>query len=426
MKAQAPRGTQDILPADQPYWDLVRDTAAEVAQLYGFQRIDTPMFEDTGVFERGVGEGTDIVEKEMYTFEDKGGDSITLRAEGTAPVVRAYLEHGMFKLPQPVKLYYICPIFRFERPQKGRFRQHHQFGVEALGEMDPALDAEVIELLWALYARLGLRGLSLQINSIGDSNCRPRYLDALRAYYQAHLGEVCDDDRVRFQKNPLRMLDCKVPSCQAVADHAPHSADYLCDECAEHFVGLRRSLELRGLRYDVNFRLVRGLDYYTKTVFEIWPAHGGAQSTIGGGGRYDGLAEQLGGRPTPGIGFGSGIERIILNYKEAHPEGLVPPAADIFMVMAGAEARDEGAGMGAALRAAGMSVAATYGDRSFGAQMKAAGGSGARLALIVGADELAAGQASVKDLLNGEQRAVPLDHVVPELQALLSRAGGRT
>jgi histidyl-tRNA synthetase len=417
---QAPRGTQDLLPAEQPYWDLVRTTAAQVAQEYGFQRIDTPMFEDTKVFERGVGEGTDIVEKEMYTFEDKGGDSITLRAEGTAPVVRAYLEHGMHKLAQPVKLFYICPIFRFERPQKGRYRQHHQFGVEALGETDPALDAEVIELLWTLYGRLGLTGLSLQINSIGDANCRPAYLEALRRYYEAHLGEVCDDDRVRFQKNPLRMLDCKVPGCQAVADQAPHSADYLCAECAAHFEGLRRSLELRGLGdANVNFRLVRGLDYYTKTVFEIWPAHGGAQSTIGGGGRYDGLAEQLGGRSVPGIGFGSGIERIILNYKEAHPEGLSPRAADIFLVAAGAAPREKATGLAVALRAAGVSVASTYGERSFGAQMKAAGGSGARLALILGEDELAAGQASLKDLANAEQRAVPLAHVVAEVKARL-------
>jgi histidyl-tRNA synthetase len=420
LKVQAPRGTQDILPAEQPYWDLVRETAAAVAQQYGFQRIETPMFEDTGVFERGVGEGTDIVEKEMYTFEDKGGDSITLRAEGTAPVVRAYLEHGMHKLPQPVKLYYICPIFRFERPQKGRFRQHHQFGVEALGETDPALDAEVIELLWTLYSRLGLEGLSLQVNSIGDATCRPGYLDALRAYYESHLDEVCDDDRVRFRKNPLRMLDCKVPSCQAIADQAPHSADYLCDECAAHFSGLRRGLDLRGLAYTVNFRLVRGLDYYTKTVFEIWPAHGGAQSTIGGGGRYDGLAEQLDGRQTPGIGFGSGIERIILSYKEAHPEGLTPPPADVFVVAAGPEVRDKATELTVALRAAGVRVSGTYGDRSFGAQMKAAGASGARLALILGPDELAAGQASVKDLASAEQRAVPLDHVVPELQAALS------
>src|SRR5579872_1257736 len=326
-RIQAPRGTQDILPAEQPYWDLVRAKAAQVAEEYGYRRIDTPIFEDTGVFERGVGEGTDIVEKEMYTFEDKGGASLTLRAEGTAPVVRAYLEHGMFKLPQPVKLFYICPIFRFERPQAGRYRQHHQFGVEALGEIDPALDAEVIELLWTFFTRLGLKDFSLQLNSIGDGNCRPRYLEELKRYYAAHLNEVCEDDRVRFQKNPLRLLDCKVPSCQAVADQAPHSADYLCGACAEHFAGLRRGLDLRGLAYNVNFRLVRGLDYYTRTVFEIWPAHGGAQSTIGGGGRYDGLAEQLGGRPTPGIGFGSGIERIILNYKEAHPEGLSSAAA---------------------------------------------------------------------------------------------------
>jgi histidyl-tRNA synthetase len=419
VKAQAPRGTQDILPAEQPYWDLVRDTAAAVARQYGFQRIDTPMFEDTAVFERGVGEGTDIVEKEMYTFEDKGGASITLRAEGTAPVVRAYIEHGMFKLPQPVKLYYICPIFRYERPQAGRYRQHHQFGVEALGEMDPALDAEVIELLWSLYARLGLKDLRLQINSIGDSKCRPRYLETLRSYYRAHLSDVCDDDRVRFEKNPLRLLDCKVPSCQAIADRAPHSTEFLCDECAEHFAGLQASLDLRGLAYDVNFRLVRGLDYYTKTVFEIWPERGGSQSTIGGGGRYDGLAEQLGGRPTPGIGFGTGIERIILHYKQAHPEGIAPLPAGVFLVAAGEGAREKATQLSVLLRRAGLSVASTYGDRSFAAQMKAAGASGARLALILGQDELAAGQASLKDLATGEQRAVPLDYVVPEVQARL-------
>jgi len=418
---QAPRGTQDILPAEQPYWDLVRATAAAVAQQYGFQRIDTPMFEDTRVFERGVGEGTDIVEKEMYTFEDKGGASLTLRAEGTAPVVRAYLEHGMFKLPQPAKLYYICPIFRFERPQAGRFRQHHQFGVEALGEIDPTVDAEVIELLWTLYARLGLEGLSLQLNSIGDGNCRPRYLEALKAYYSEHLNEVCEDDRIRFAKNPLRMLDCKVPSCQSTADQAPHSADFLCAECAEHFAGVKRSLALRGLEYNVNFRLVRGLDYYTRTVFEIWPAHGGSQSTIGGGGRYDGLAEQLGGRSTPGIGFGSGIERIILNYKEVHPEVLAAPAPRVFLVAAGAQERAAATRIAVELRQAGLSVASTYGERSFGAQMKAAGGSGAGVALLLGPDELAAGQVSLKDLATGEQRAVPLKHIAPEVQAYLSQ-----
>jgi len=273
--------------------------------------------------------------------------------------------------------------------------------------------------LWTLYARLGLTGLSLQINSIGDANCRPKYLQELRNYYRAHLNEVCDDDRVRFEKNPLRLLDCKVPGCQAIANQAPHSADFLCDECAGHFTVLRRNLELRKLEYNINFRLVRGLDYYTKTVFEIWPAHGGAQSTIGGGGRYDGLAEQLDGRPTPGIGFGSGIERIILNYKEAHPEGLVPEPADVFVVSGGNGARDKATELSARLRQAGLALAGTYGERSFGAQMKAAGGSGARFALILGEDELAAGQASLKDLTNGEQRAVPLDQLVPELKARL-------
>jgi histidyl-tRNA synthetase len=413
---QAPRGTQDILPSEQPYWDLVRSIAAEVAQQYGFQRIETPIFEETGVFQRGVGEGTDIVEKEMYTFEDKGGQSLTLRAEGTAPVVRAYLEHGMFKLPQPVKLFYICPIFRFERPQAGRYRQHHQFGVEALGEIDPGLDAEVIELLWTFFTRLGLKDFSLQLNSIGDGNCRPRYLEELKRYYASHLNEVCDDDRVRFQKNPLRLLDCKVPSCQSVANGAPHTADYLCDECGTHFAALRRNLDLRGLPYDLNFRLVRGLDYYTKTVFEIVPDGGGQQSTIGAGGRYDGLAEQLGGRATPGIGFGSGIERIILNYKAAHEEELLAPAPDVFLVAAGATEREAATKLSVELRGAGLRVATTYSDRGFGAQMKAAGSSRARYAVILGESELASASAAVKNLSSGEQETVPMSELLGKLR----------
>ncbi len=422
LKAQAPRGTQDILPADQPYWDLVRDKAAEVAGEYGFRRIDTPIFEETGVFQRGVGEGTDIVEKEMYTFEDKGGSNLTLRAEGTAPVVRAYLEHGMFKLPQPVKLFYICPIFRYERPQAGRFRQHHQFGVEALGETSPTLDAEVIELLNTLYDRLEITGFSLQINSIGDGNCRPAYLARLKDYYSEHLQEVCDDDRVRFQKNPLRLLDCKVPSCQHVANQAPHTADYLCAECTEHFAGLRHDLDIRGLAYHVNFRLVRGLDYYTRTVFEFWPAREGSTSTMGAGGRYDGLAEQLGGRATPGVGFGAGIERIILNYKEAHPEGLASPAPDAFMVVYSAEQHDAAGRLVGELRRSGLSVSQTYGQRSMGAQLKAADNSGARFAVVVAPDELAAHQVVIRELTGGgenRQHVVPLGQLASELKTRL-------
>jgi len=415
-RIQAPRGTQDILPAEQPYWDLVRNTAATVASQYGFQRIDTPMFEDTGVFERGVGEGTDIVEKEMYTFEDKGGASLTLRAEGTAPVVRAYLEHGMFKLPQPVKLFYICPIFRFERPQAGRFRQHHQFGVEALGEMDPALDAEVIELLWTLYARLGLTGLSLQINSIGDSTCRPRYLEELRSFYRAHLNEVCDDDRIRFQKNPLRLLDCKVPSCQGIADKAPHSAEFLCDECRDHFAGLQRSLELRGLQAQVNFRLVRGLDYYTKTVFEIWPAHGGAQSTIGGGGRYDGLAEQLRGPHIPGVGFGAGLERLVLTLEEIGAVEAAEPPLDVLFAVLHEEARPRIYALMDDARASGLRSDAAYGGRRLRRALELAGRRGAARVVIVGEDEWGDGEAAVRDMTTGEQRRVALDDLVSELR----------
>jgi histidyl-tRNA synthetase len=342
---QAPRGTSDILPDEQPYWRYIERAASEVTALYDYRRIETPVFEDTGLFTRGVGEGTDIVEKEMYTFEDKGGKSVTLRPEGTAPVCRAYIQHGMQNLPQPVKLYYLAPIFRYERPQAGRLREHHQFGVEAIGDAGPLLDAEVIDMAWRFYRLLGLGGLTLQVNSIGCKLCRPAYLAALKDYYKAHAGGLCEDCRARLDRNPLRLLDCKQPSCQPVAGGAPASADYLCPDCAAHFAGLKRYLGLLDIPFAVNHRLVRGIDYYTRTVFEVQPEEEKGQSSIGAGGRYDDLIEALGGRPTPAIGFGIGIERVILNLKkQAVPVPAEPPLRVLIIHLGEAAAGAAGGG----------------------------------------------------------------------------------
>ena len=322
---QAPRGTSDLLPEEQHYWRYIESKAVALAGRYGFHRIDTPAFEDSNLFIRSVGEGTDIVEKEMYTFDDRGGDSITLRPEGTAPVCRAYLEHGMHNLSQPVRLFYFCPVFRYERPQAGRFRQHHQFGVEVLGDPDPSVDAEVIELAWQLTRDLGLREVNLFLNSIGDNKCRPAYIAELRDYYSGFKDRICADCRGRLDRNPLRLLDCKVETCRAIGDDAPQSAEHLCQECQDHWDRLRGYLAAMEIPYEVDHRLVRGLDYYSRTVFEIQPVDGGSQSTICGGGRYDGLIEQLGGRPTPGIGFATGMERLTLNLKNSGVK--IPPSA---------------------------------------------------------------------------------------------------
>ena len=323
---QAPRGIADILPGEMSYWRHVEETALKVSSLYGYERIETPIFEETGLFVRSVGEGTDIVTKEMYTFDDRSGKSMTLRPEGTAPVCRAYLEHGLGNLPKPVKLCYLASIFRYERPQAGRYRQHHQFGCEAIGDADPALDAEVIDMAWQFFRSLGLSRMVLNLNSIGCKQCRPEYVAVLKDYYQGHTLELCHDCKLRLERNTLRLLDCKQGPCQQLADNAPKNIDYLCPECAEHFRLVRQYLEILGLPFIINHRLVRGLDYYTRTVFEIQPEVEGSQSTLGGGGRYDDLISEMGGKPTPAVGFASGIERLILNLKkEAVPVPTLPP-----------------------------------------------------------------------------------------------------
>ena len=407
-KYQAPRGTQDILPEEQPVWDFVRDTAAQLSALFGYGRIETPLFEEASLFTRGVGEVTDIVQKEMYVFKDRGGLELALRPEGTAPVCRAYLEHGMHNQPQPVRLWYWTPIFRYDRPQAGRYRQHHQFGIEAIGEADAAVDSEVIELLWRFYEALGLSGLTLDLNSIGDYKCRPEYLEVLRDYYRDKLDLVCEDCRVRFERNPLRLLDCKQERCQPIIAGAPPITEHLCEDCAAHFGDLRSYLDAAGIPVSLNPRLVRGLDYYTRTVFEITPPEEGAQSTIGGGGRYDGLIELLGGRPTPGIGFGTGIERIILNLKRQGIAVAQREAPQVYIAVQTPAARVPAFRLASELRGSGVATLLAGGERSLKAQMRAADAHGAAYVAIIGERELEDATVTVRRLATGEQEAVSL------------------
>lgn len=425
---RALQGFKDVLPEEQPYWRFVEKTATEVAARFGYRRIETPLLEDTAVFHRTAGEGTDIVEKEMYSFDDRADRegnrlNISLRPEGTAGVVRAYLEHGMFKLAQPVKLFYLnVPMFRRERPQAGRYREHHQFGCEALGESDAAIDAELIGLLYQFYTQLGLQHIRVYINSIGDRNCRPQYIEKLQEYYRPLLADCCQDCQVRFHKNPLRLLDCKEPQDQAKIAAAPRITQNLCEPCEEHFSAVKRFLDAYQVPYTINELIVRGLDYYTRTVFEFTSEID--KVALNGGGRYDGLAEILGGPPTPAIGFGAGVERIILELKRQH---IVPPAdlaTRAFVVYFGKtpEFKEAAVRVTAQLRQAGIKAEMSYGDRSRKAQMKQANASGADYAVIIGDDELASESVSLKDLqaqgmeIENKQIQIKQDELIAYLQ----------
>ena len=404
---KAPRGTSDILPQEQNYWRYIEDRAVALCRLYGYQRLDTPVFEDFQLFARSIGDGTDIVTKEMYTFEDRSGNILALRPEGTASICRAYLEHGLSNLPQPVKLYYLASIFRYERPQAGRYRQHYQFGFEAIGGVDPAIDAEVIDMAWQFYKSLGLDQLHLFLNSIGCKVCRPQYLDSLKDYYSTHIANLCTDCKDRIKKNPLRLLDCKKPSCNQVADTAPRSADYLCQECQTHFDAVRGYLDTLGFPFTINHRLVRGLDYYTKTVFEIQPAgEEGAQSALGGGGRYDDLIAELGGKPTPAIGFASGIERIILNLKKQAIPVPNLPVPKVFIAHMGEKAKSEAIKLTSALRRDGIAVIMSTGDRSLKAQLKQADNIGSSYTAIIGDEEMEKGIITLRNMKTGEQQVI--------------------
>jgi len=403
----APRGTQDILPAEQKYWHYVVSKAENIAERYGFVRIDTPIFEESALFHRSVGDGTDIVEKETYDFKDKSGGYLTLKPEGTASVVRAYIEYGLFNEPKPLKLYYLAPAFRYDRPQKGRFRQHHQFGGEILGDSHPLADGEMLAMLWQFYQELSLKNIVLNINSIGCTQCRPAYLKALKDYYAKNMDGVCLDCKRRCDKNTLRLLDCKEEKCAAIAQKAPRSIDYLCPECQNHHDTLKTCLTNLKINFQENYRLVRGLDYYNRTVFEAVPQDSsGQQSSVGGGGRYDNLVEQLGGPPTPALGFGTGLERIILNLKEQ--EVSVPEIyyIDVYIAVMGSSGQQQGLLLATDLRQKNYRVLLGSGEKSLKAQMKLAGKSNAKWALIIGEEEVQYKTAALKSLQSQQEQKI--------------------
>ena len=414
---QAPRGTQDILPEDIPYHLHVEETARKLAAIYGYQEVRTPTFEDSGLFRKGTGETTDIVEKEMYSFIDKGNSDVTLRPEATPSMMRLYLQHGLHARPQPLRLFQILNCFRYDRPQAGRQREFHQFDAEAIGEEDAAVDAELITLFWRFCEALGLSELSLELNSIGDPVCRPKYLDALRQHYASQEENLCGDCRRRLALNPLRLLDCKVPTCQPVANTAPAFTDHLCDECHAHFEQLLAALKAEGITPTINRRLVRGLDYYTRTVFELYPPKMGQQSALGGGGRYDGLAEILGGRHTPAVGFASGIERLVLNLKE---QGIEVPAASAVTAFVG-HVGDSAAAVAAAsefareLRGQDISVLRAVGQRSIRARLRHADAAGVHWTVLIGDEEVQSVTVSLRNMSEREPVTIPMNQALDRI-----------
>ncbi len=413
-RLEAPRGTRDVLPSEHRLRRRILSAAETTFDAYGFGRITTPTFEHTEVFARGVGSSTDIVRKEMYTFDDRGGRSITLRPEGTAGVVRAFVEHGMHKLPLPVKLWYTGPMFRYEAPQSGRFREHTQIGAEVIGSADPLLDAEVIALLAGLYAELRVPDVRLRISSLGDAASRGPYRERLTEYLAGHAGALPEDARQRMTDNPMRLFDSKDPQVAAVMAGAPRIVDALSDEAAVHYARVRTALDAVGIAYDEDPDLVRGLDYYTHTVFEFTCDRLGAQSGIGGGGRYDGLVSELGGPELSGVGFGTGIERIVLAL-EAAGAGAPPAAIDVYFAAVDDDARLEAFAMMARLRAAGRACEADRAGRSLKGMMRHAAAVGARRTVILGPRERERGIAVVRDMESGDQIEVPMSELEQSL-----------
>ncbi|NLG86461.1 MAG: histidine--tRNA ligase [Firmicutes bacterium] len=417
MLTTAPRGTRDILPEEAAKWQYVEEVIRDCCRLYGYGEIRPPLFEHTELFQRSVGEATDIVEKEMYTFIDRGGRSITLRPEATASTVRAYLEHNLHAGPQPVKLYYMGPMFRYDRPQAGRYRQFSQFGVEAIGAQDPSVDAEVITLVLDLCTRLGLKDLVVELNSIGCPKCRQEYRQALLEYLSEHKNKLCKTCLSRIERNPLRVLDCKEEGCRALTAAAPQMLEYLCSECAEHFKTLQQCLHAVGAKYELNPALVRGLDYYTKTVFEVTWSGLGAQTAICGGGRYDGLVQECGGPPTPGVGFAMGLDRLLIALEQM---GISIPTVNkptvYVAALTNADNKDAFALL-TILRRAGIAADKDYRQASLRAQLKAANRSGAKWTVIVGGEEKKRGAVVIRDMETGEQTEVPQDQLVSILKS---------
>ena len=416
MVIQAPKGTKDILPKEIYKWQYIESVIAQLCKEFGYKEIRIPVFEHTELFRRGVGDTTDVVQKEMYTFTDKGGRSITLRPEGTAGVVRSYIENGMASLPQPIKLYYNITAYRYENVQKGRYREFNQFGVEAFGAAGPSIDVEIISMVDTLFKRLGLKGIKLNINSIGCPSCRKEYNLKLREFLKPLLPELCPDCNNRFEKNPLRILDCKNKNCKSMVKQAPALLDNVCDDCRKHFEGLKEGLDNLGIEYEVNKNIVRGLDYYTRTVFEFISSNMGAQDTICGGGRYDGLVESCGGESTPGIGFAIGKERLLMEIDSQGINIPEPGGIDIYIASVGEAADRFAEKLVYQLRNAGIVAEKDLMNRSLKAQMKYADKIGATYTIVIGDNEIESNKTVLKNMKTGEQKDVSLDSILNRLK----------
>ncbi len=408
MLTKAPKGTMDILPDISYKWQYIEEEIRKICKEFGVKEVRTPVFEHTELFQRGVGDTTDVVEKEMYTFNDKGDRSITLRPEGTASAVRSFIEHGLFNNPQPTKLFYQISCYRYEKPQAGRYREFHQFGVEYFGTQSPTVDAEMIALPWTLYKRLGLTNLTVNINSIGCPKCRKAYNTKLKDYLKPHYEELCETCKNRFDRNPMRIMDCKSSVCKGIVEGAPLLIDCICDECANHFESVKKYLEAMDIPYQIDPYIVRGLDYYTKTVFEITAQNENSNGTICGGGRYDGLVEELGGNPTPACGFALGMERLILTMQEQGIEIEDTDIPDIYVGNIGEENTFFVQKLVADLRDLGIRADRDHLSRSVKAQMKYANKLNAKFTVIIGDDEIAAKKVNVKNMADGVQTEIEL------------------
>ena len=419
MNIQAPKGTKDVVPQESGKWQYLESVIRGVAAKYGINEVRTPVIEHTELFARGVGDTTDIVQKEMYTFSDKGGRSITLKPEGTAGVVRMYIENKLFNEAQPTKMYYLYnPIFRYERPQAGRLREHHQFGIEVFGSPEASVDAECISVAVEVLEKIGLKNLEVKLNSIGCPECRPKYNAALKAYLEAHKDSLCSTCVERLERNPLRILDCKNDECKEICRNAPHVLDWLCDDCAGHFEKLKKYLEIIGIKYSVDPMIVRGLDYYTKTVFEIVSSDIGSQSAVGGGGRYDLLVGQLGGTPTPAVGFGMGMERVLLVAQNQGVKFPEPSPFDLYVVSAGEKAYDAAYKLTSDIRGYGMKADCDHMGRSVKAQFKYAGKLNVRYVATIGDEELETNTVRLKEMASGIEETVNINDVKTRIREL--------
>lgn len=416
------KGTEDVLPKDSYRWQFVEDVMRKESAAYGFKEIRTPVFEHTELFARGVGQTTDVVQKEMYTFDTKGGESVTLRPEGTAGAARAVLEHGLVNDSLPIKASYFVSCYRYEKPQAGRLREFHQFGLECYGTQSPAADAELICAAQSIFDRLGIKQLRLEINSIGCPTCRAEYHKALKEYFYGYKDELCETCNSRLEKNPMRILDCKSPVCSKIAQGAPKITDYLCDECKEHFASVQKYLDAAGVEYTVNPTIVRGLDYYTKTVFEFVTDFIGAQGTVCGGGRYDGLIEELGGKHLPSLGFAMGIERLLMLMDKQGIEIPKPSTCDLYVAVMGESASLKSFEIIKAVRSCGLIAETDIVGRGLRAQMKYADKIGAKFSMVLGENEIEQGKAVIKNMSSGEQTEIVLDDTFAEKFMVLQLA----